>query len=161
MYCGTGRGKSASAMGRGVQLACEGKKVFLISFLKGKKVEEPAYLKRLEPEFKTFTFDKFSDSYDHLSREEKREETAHVQNGLNYARKVLVTGECDLLILDEILDLARNGIITQEDLIPLIDSVPDGMELIMTGTERCEKLWPHVDKVTEVTTLKESALSLK
>ena len=80
-----------------------------------------------------------------------------MQNGLSYARKVMVTGECDLLILDEILDLSRNGIITEEDLIPLIDAVPDGMELIMTGTERCEKLWPHVDKVTEVTTLKQCA----
>lgn len=44
------------------------------------------------------------------------------------------------------------GIISVEEIIPLIEAVGDGVELIMTGVERCEELWPYVDEVTEVRT---------
>ena len=157
MYCGSGKGKTSAAIGRGVQCACEGKSVFVVSFLKGSSCVELSVLKRLEPEIKIFSFEKFRDGYSSLTEEEKAEERLHVQTGLNFARKVLVTEECDVLILDEILDLSANGIIRTEDIIPLLESTGENMELILTGEDRCEKLWPYVNLVTEVSTLLESA----
>ena len=71
---------------------------------------------------------------------------------MNFSKKVLVTSECDVLILDEILGLPQRGIISVQEIIPLIEAVGDGVELIMTGIERCEELWPYVDEVTEVIT---------
>ncbi len=158
MYCGTGKGKSAAALGWGVRCACEGKNVFVVSFLKGKNSSSQEFLKKLEPEIKLFCFDKFSCSYNQLTEEEKQEEHIHAQSGLHFVRKVILTEECDVLILDEILDLARNGIISVKEIIPLIEQVGDNMELIMTGEERCEELWPYVDKVTQVSTLKEKTV---
>lgn len=152
IYCGTGGGKSSAAIGQGIKSACAGKTVFVVQFLKGKAGSELDFLKRLEPEIKLFSFDKFPEQFSELSEEEKQEEVIHIRNGLNFAKKVLVTSECDVLILDEILGLPQKGIITEEDIIPLIEAVGDGVELIMTGISRCKKLWPYVDEVTEVHT---------
>ena len=63
-----------------------------------------------------------------------------------------MTSECDVLILDEILGLPQKGIITEEEILPLLEAVGDGVELIMTGISRCKSLWPYVDEVTEVQT---------
>ena len=39
-----------------------------------------------------------------------------MRNGINFARKVLTTRECDMLILDEVLGLVDNGIVSVEEL---------------------------------------------
>ena len=152
MYCGNGGGKSSAAIGQGIKSACAGKTVFVVQFLKGKAESELDYLKRLEPEIKLFSFAKFQEQFGDLTEEEKQEEILHIKNGLNFAKKVLVTSECDVLILDEILGLPKEGVIEEKELIPLLESVGDGVELILTGVDRCESLWPYVDEVTEVKT---------
>lgn len=152
IYCGSGGGKSSAAIGQGIKAACAGKTVFVIQFLKGKAESELDYLKRLEPEIKLFCFDKFPERFNELTEEEKQEEIVHIRNGLNFAKKVLVTSECDVLILDEILGLVQKGIVTEEELIPLLEAVGDGVELILTGISRCKSLWPYADEVTEVQT---------
>ncbi|MBQ6322446.1 MAG: cob(I)yrinic acid a,c-diamide adenosyltransferase [Lachnospiraceae bacterium] len=155
LFCGNGRGKTGAAIGCGIQAACEGKAVFMVSFLKGKNNTDLDYLRKLEPEIKVFNFDKFEYGFKSLTEEEKQEERLHVRNGLNFAKKVIQTEECDVLILDEVLDLPAYGVVTEEELIPLLESVREDMQLIMTGTNRCERLWPHATRVTQVTTLKE------
>lgn len=65
---------------------------------------------------------------------------------------MIQTEECDVLILDEILGLTDRGIVTIDELKKLIDQLGSGMELYLTGTSRCEELWPYVDEVTEMTT---------
>ena len=40
----------------------------------------------------------------------------NIRNGLNFARKVLTTDGCDVLILDEVLGLIDKGILTVEEL---------------------------------------------
>lgn len=44
----------------------------------------------------------------------------NIKNALGYSRKVLDTGQCDLLILDEIFGLVDYNIITIEELMDLI-----------------------------------------
>lgn len=153
IYCGNGIGKSSAAIGQGIKSACAGKSVFVIAFLKGKGGTELDFLKRLEPEIKLFSFAKFEEQFSSLSEEEKQEEIIHIRNGLNFAKKVILTAECDVLILDEILGLTNEGIIGAEDIIPLLEAVGDDMEVILTGYDSCRELWPYVDEVTEVQTL--------
>jgi cob(I)alamin adenosyltransferase len=110
------------------------------------------FFKRLEPEVKLFRFQKFPENYENLTEREKEDEIQNIKNGLNFAKKVLVTEECDVLILDEILGLTDKGIVTLEEIRSLIEAVGDDMELYLTGTSRCEELWPCVDEVTELST---------
>ena len=99
----------------------KGKTVIMVQFLKGSmETEGMEIVKRLEPEFKLFRFEKSPIFFDQLSEEEKDEARINIRNGLNFAKKVLVTGECDILILDEILGILDEGIISLEELKALI-----------------------------------------
>ena len=115
IYTGDGRGKSPAALGRAVLASVEGKRVVIIQFLKGKGLGDADFLRRLEPEIKVFHFEKADENFEELSEERKQEETLNIKNGINFANKVLTTGECDLLILDEVLGLVDKNIITVEE----------------------------------------------
>ena len=106
IFCGAGMGKTSAALGKGVRAASEGKSVVVIQFLKEKKTENvEEFFKRLEPEIRLFRFEKFPEEYESLTEREKEEENLNIKNGLNFARKVLQTEECDVLILDEVLSV--------------------------------------------------------
>ncbi len=142
IFCGTGTGKTAAAIGRGLREASRGKSVFLI----GKE-----FFDRLEPEMKLYRFEKFPENYESLTDKEKEDETRNIRNGLSFAKKVLLTDECDVLILDEILGLVDRGIVTADEIKTLIEAASNTI-IYLTGTERCEELWPYADEVTELTT---------
>lgn len=153
IFCGTGVGKTSAALGKGIREAGDGKSVVLIQFLKEKQSGDSLeFFRRLEPEVKLFRFEKFPENYESLTEREKEDEIRNIKNGLNFAKKVLVTEECDVLILDEILGLTEKEIVTVDELKSLIDAVGEETELILTGNTRCEELWPYVDEVTELTT---------
>ena len=105
VFCGNGRGKTSAALGQGIFGASAGKSVIIIQFLKGKIGERIDFIKRLEPEIKAFCFEKSDVNYEALSPEEQKEEAMNIRNGLNFARKVLTTDGCDVLILDEVLSV--------------------------------------------------------
>ena len=101
IYTGDGRGKSPAAIGRAVQAAVEGKRVVIIQFLKGKGLGDSDFLRRMEPEIKLFRFEKSDGNFVELPEEKKQEEIQNIRNGIGFAKKVLTTGECDLLILSD------------------------------------------------------------
>ena len=154
VICGPGKGKTASALGRGVSALIRGKNVIMVQFLKGSMdSDNMEVLKRLEPELKLFRFEKSPMVFDRLSDEEKEEARINIRNGLNFSKKVLVTGECDILILDEILGILDEGIITLEELCALIIQARQSeAELIMTGTVYPAALDEWVDEVTKLQT---------
>ena len=43
----------------------------------------------------------------------------------------------------------------EAELISLIEAAGDDVRLIFTGKDKCEKIWPYVNRVTEVSTLKQ------
>ena len=153
IFSGEGHGKSPAALGREIQKACEGEYVVIIQFLKGRGLTESEFLKRLEPEIKIFRFEKSEEDFSQLTDECKAEESRNIKNGLNFARKILNTGECSLLILDEVLGLIDNGIITVEELKALLAGKPDEMEIIMTGIALNDKVCALADQVTKVETM--------
>ena len=154
VICGPGKGKTASALGRGVSALIRGKNVIMVQFLKGSMdSDNMEVLKRLEPEFKLFRFEKSPMVFDRLSDEEKEEARINIRNGLNFSKKVLVTGECDILSLDESLGSLDEGIIALEELFALITQARQSeAELIMTGTVYPAALDEWVDEVTKLQT---------
>ena len=155
VYYGNGKGKSSSAIGHAICAAGAGASVAIIQFLKGNNQREIDFLKRLEPEVRLFSFEKNAEFFAELSDEQKQEEIINIKNGLNFAKKVLVTGESTILVLDEILGLLERNIITVDDIKVLIDAKDEETELILTGTEMNQGLMPHVDAVYEIKSIKE------
>ena len=153
IYSGDGHGKSPAALGKAVLSAAAGEKVVIIQFLKEKGVNDSELITRLEPEIKIFRFEKSDVNFDELSEEKKLEESINMKNGLNFA-KVLTTGECDLLILDEVLGLIDNQIITVEDLKNLLDARDEETDIIMTGISLNDELCMLADEISRIETMK-------
>ena len=154
IYSGDGHGKSPAALGKAVMMAAAGKSVVIIQFLKEKGLGDSAFLNRLEPEIKIFRFEKSDMNFFELPQEKQNEEIINIKNGINFAKKVLATGECDLLILDEVLGLVDNGIITVEDLKNLLDARDEETDIIMTGISLNEEICMLADEVSKIETLK-------
>ena len=151
IYTGDGHGKSPAAIGRAVQAAAAGKHVVVIQFLKSKGLGESPLLRRMEPEIKIFRFEKSDENFAQLSEDKKREEIVNIKNGLNFAKKVLTTGESDLLILDEVLGLVENKILTVDELKTLLD-FRDETDIIMTGVTLQEEVCGLADEVSKIET---------
>ena len=69
-----------------------------------------------------------------------------------FARKVLVTEECDVLILDEVLGLVEAGVIEAEELRALFEAKGEYTSLILTGIYPAKEIWQYADEVTEMVT---------
>lgn len=156
IYCGEGKGKSTSSLGRALVCASEGKDVFMVQFLKGRHTGTLDYLKRLEPEVKVFRFEKMAQYYEELSESEKEEERVNIRNGVNFARKVVTIGECDVLILDEFLGLIDLGIVGVEEVIQLIHNKPEEMELILTGRNLPDTLVDEAGYISKIDIVKKA-----
>jgi cob(I)alamin adenosyltransferase len=148
VYSGEGHGKSAAALGRAIQMASMGRDVVIINFLKSYQNE--AFLKRMEPEIKIFRFEKSEEEFAQLSDKRKQEEIYNIKNGLNFAKKVLTTGECGLLILDEVLGLIDNGIITIEDLRHILEARSEDVDIILTGIRLNEEVRRLADEIFKI-----------
>lgn len=154
VYCGQGKGKTTAALGLGINEASVGKSVVIIQFLKNRNEEEIEFLKRLEPEIKLFRFEKSAECFDDLSEDERREEAMNIRNGLNFARKVLSTEGCDLLILDEVLGLIDQNIISTKELIDIIEVKDEDTQLVLTGITMNPELESFVDEIYNIDTVK-------
>ena len=119
-----------------------------------KILEFQEILERLEPDFKVFYFEKEECTYEELSEEQKEEEKQNIMNGFHFANKVVETGDCDLLVLDEVLGLVDLGILTIQDIYRLIEKCGTQVSLIMTGKYISKELLQHIDEVSEINCIK-------
>lgn len=154
VYGGAGHGKTPAALGCGLLAGAKGIRVIVIQFLRGEGLAADDFARRLEPEIKIFRFEKSNDNFLELPREKQEEEIQNIRNGLNFAKKVMNTGMCDMLILDEVLGLVDNQIITVEELENVLSAKPDEMDIMMTGDLVDERICAMADYVTEIRTVK-------
>ena len=150
VFYGPGKGKTSAAVGQCIRAASLGQSAIIIQFLKGKESEEFNFLERLEPDIKLFRFEKGECSYNELSASRQKEERMNIRNGFNFARKVIDTGECDVLVLDEVLGLLDLEIITIEDIIGLIELREDYSRLVLTGRELPPAIADYADIISKI-----------
>lgn len=154
IFYGDGEGKTTAAVGGAVKAVSQGKNVVIIQFLKGNQCHDSLIFHNLEPQIRWFTFEKSDQFYEQLSEEEKREEAVNIHNGMNFARKVLAIRDADVVILDEVLGLFDNQLITVEDIKQLVDAMEEQAELVLTGRFLPDGLLELADKVSHVQKVK-------
>ena len=156
IFCGEGKGKTTAALGQGIRAASQGQSVIIIQFLKGSYTEDINFIQRLEPEIKLFRFEKSEIPFEELPEELRKEEVQNIRNGLNFAKKVIETGESDVIILDELLGLADLGIIQTGDIAELLRLPGDYKRLYITGNTLADELVPYIDVICEITLKKDN-----
>lgn len=156
IYYGEGRGKTSASIGKCIEYASMGKQVVVVQFLKGKGSEELEFLKRLEPEIKVFRFEKSDCHYENLTEEQRQEQEVNIHNGFHYARKVIDTKSCDVLVLDEILGLLDHQIVGIDVMEELVELAEGQIEIILTGRELPKSVEDLAGFVYQISTIKES-----
>ena len=108
IYYGMGKGKTAVAVGRGMRAIGEEQRVVMIQFLDVQGAENDEAL--------------------------HKEIFNEIRNAFNFAKKIVDTGECEMLLLDGILECVEKGYLQESDLHEIIGKRPDFMDIILTGT---------------------------
>ncbi|MEM0493048.1 MAG: cob(I)yrinic acid a,c-diamide adenosyltransferase [Candidatus Thermoplasmatota archaeon] len=150
VYTGEGKGKTTAAIGLGVRALGAGFKVYMIQFVKGSISSEINILKEL----KDFTVVQFGrDSFIKRNNIEQIDrDIAH--RGLTHAKEVITSGLYKLVILDEINVAINKGLISLLDVIDLINSKPEHVELVLTGRDAPFEIIEHADIVSEILNIK-------
>ena len=120
----------------------------MVQFMKGQLDTE--YLTRLEPEVKVFRFERCSEGFDALDEAEKQEQKQNIQNGLNFAKKALVTGQCDMLVLDEVLGLVKEGMATEDQILEVLQAKSLYTDVILTGRDSLPRVFDMADNILNI-----------
>ena len=67
---------------------------------------------------------------------------------------MLTTGECDLLVLDEVLELVQKDIIEEEELESVLEVRSEDTDVTLTGRHLGERLKAVADRISCIEKLK-------
>ncbi|MCX7816089.1 MAG: cob(I)yrinic acid a,c-diamide adenosyltransferase [Syntrophales bacterium] len=148
---GNGKGKTTAAIGQALRSIGHGKKVMMIQFMKGKKYGEVLAAERHLPEFTILQsgLDSFV-----MRGNPAPVDVELARRGLELARNATLSGEYDLVILDEINVALDFQLIPVEDVIKLIKNKPPHVDLILTGRYAPKEILDIADTVSEILEIK-------
>ena len=172
VWWGDGKGKTTAALGMATRAVGHGYRVHLLQFMKGgtDTVEDVRGEYNAIAALPGFSYENAGHYGWHgfLDGSDDDEHAARAKGALERARGILGgSGEADLstpleadgpptdgvnmLVLDEILYAANRGLVDPEDVVDLVESKPDDLELVLTGGhDPPEFVFDHADLVTEV-----------
>jgi cob(I)alamin adenosyltransferase len=148
VYTGDGKGKTTAALGLAFRAAGHGFRVMMIQFMKGEeKTGELLAAEKMSP---WLTIKPMGRSGFISKGNPSPEDRALAAKALDFAREVMVGGEYDIMILDEINVALDFGLLPLEDVLDLIRIKPEFMELVLTGRNADLKILEKADLVTEM-----------
>lgn len=152
VYTGDGKGKSTAALGLSLRAAGHGLKVVIVQFMKG----DPEYGEITALNNVPFEIEVHQTGRaDFVSKDDPHDiDLAEAKKGLDIAREIIANKGADILILDELNVALDFGLLEIEDALKIIDSKPEGMELIITGRRAPKEIIERADLVTEMREVK-------
>ena len=105
----------------------------MIQFMDYHSHKEMELLEKLEPDFRVFHFEK-NRTGEIITEEVLQENAGEIRYAYNFANKILDTGECEMLMLDGILECVEEGFLPESDVMALMEKCPENMDMILTGT---------------------------
>lgn len=149
VYTGNGKGKTTAALGITLRSLCAGNKVFFGQFMKGRGYSE---LKASEY-FDNLEMEQFG-TPDFLRGRPTAKDIENAKIGLERMRKVLSSGEYDMVVFDEINTTLHFELVPLEDVLAVLDLKPEGTEVILTGRYAPKEIIDRADLVTEMQEIK-------
>lgn len=150
VYTGDGKGKSTAAFGLALRAKGRGLRVRIFQFIKheGARFGEHRAFALLD-----VPIEGLGDGFTWRSRDLARSK-ALAQTGWERAREALLSGEYDLVVLDEITYPIRYGWIPLEEVLKALQTRPKGVHVVLTGRGAPEELIALADTVTEMRKVK-------
>ncbi len=159
VYTGDGKGKTSAALGAAMRALGHGWRVLVIQFFKGDwpvVYGELELAKRLYPQLEVLQLGR---GFVKIMGDKKPfdEHVEAAQAALQLTRERMLSGQYDLIILDEInyaLGYLDFKLIELEDVLQLLKEKPPLLHLILTGRNAHPKVIEMADLVTEMREVK-------
>lgn len=152
IYTGGGKGKTTAALGLALRAAGRGLKTITVQFMKGQHYGELDSVRMTGglitvEQFGHPTFCRFEGTPD-------PKDVERAGSALKRVYAVMNAESCDILIADEMVTACLFRLISEDDVIEVMRSKPDGMELVLTGRGATERMIEAADLVTEMKEVK-------
>lgn len=150
VLAGPGKGKTTAALGLALRAAGQGMKVIMIKFVQRNfPYGENTFVSKFQP-FEIVCLNG-GKSQSRSSLEERR---STAQQTLSYAEGVLIKGNYNVVILDDIFNEVELGVLSVDDVMRLVALKPEWVELILTGSEAPREVQKEADLVTQMLMIK-------
>lgn len=153
IYTGNGKGKTTASLGLALRAIGHGYRVYMIQFMKGDiEYGELISAKKLLAPY--LTIEQMGRS-DFVNRENPEKiDVDWAKKAFKLAQEVVLSGEYDVVILDEVNVAVDFGLIAPEDLLELMRDKPENVELVLTGRYAKSEVVQKADLVTEMLDIK-------
>ena len=150
VYTGNGKGKTTAALGLALRAAGAGMRVYIAQFVKGMHYSELDALDRYADRItlKQYGRDCF------IEKEPDQEDIRAAREGLEEVKGILASGDYQMVVLDEANVATRYNLFSPDELIELVRSKPESVELVITGRDADPKVVALADLVTEMKEIK-------
>ena len=123
---------------------------YIGEFIKEAENSEIRRLRELFPEIGL----KCSGEGDLISLSKTKEDYEAAKRGFDRVREVVLSGEYDVVILDELPLLLIMRVIKEKEILRLMQDKPEGVELVITGRHASKRMMKNADLVSEVKEIK-------
>lgn len=152
IYTGEGKGKTTAALGLILRASGYNKKILLVQFIKNSFSGELKSLKK----FKNLKIIQGGKGFvgileDKLPFEEHKKSALETFEKL---KKEMESGDWDLIVADEIIGAISGKLISLEEMINLISTKPQEVDLVLIGRGASKELIELADLVTEMKEIK-------
>ena len=163
VYTGGGKGKTTAALGLALRAAGHGLRTCIVQFMKrGWESGEQVAIPRLAPEIELRVFG--SERWGEASKAPQGtpwwelppspQDREQAQEALAFGRNAVTSGEWDIVVLDEVLNALKCGMISLDQLFSLVCAKPAKVELVLTGRDAPPEIIAVADLVTEMQEVK-------
>jgi len=152
VYTGNGKGKTTAALGLAFRAMGSGKRSYIAQFMKGQEYGEVRAAAMVSS---YITIEQFGEKeLCHICGTPSDDSIKMAQHGLNAAQNAMLSGNFDIIILDEINVAQYYHLVTTKDILDFMSRKPYAVELILTGRYAADEVVLAADLVSDIVEIK-------
>lgn len=156
VYTGDGKGKTTASLGLITRALGRGWNILMVMFTKGgsdygelKSFLDLSSVIKNKLTIINAGLNRIIYS-DNVSENDKNE----IQKGWDIAKKALLSGEYQMVVLDEINIVIDLNLIDKKEVLDFLDNKPSEMEVVLTGRNACAEVIERAHLVSEIKPIK-------
>lgn len=155
LYIGDGKGKTTAAVGLAIRALGAGLKVLFVQFLKNtvtgeknimEQYTENLYFYRPKQRHSLFLWK--------MTEKQLAETKEDLQISWRHIREEILSGNWDVVVLDEVLDVIKYSLLSEEDILNVLTKKPEKTEIICTGRDAPDSLRDLADYISLIEKVK-------
>jgi cob(I)alamin adenosyltransferase len=150
VYTGDGKGKTTAALGLAIRAVGYGLRTYIGQFMKGQHYGELTALR----DNRYITIEQYGDIKCIRREELTQKHINQAGQGLTKAHEAMLSGQYDIVILDEINVAIWFGLLSVKQVLDFLEKRPQNVEVILTGRRAPQELIEYADLVSEIKEVK-------